>query len=122
MTTKICNNCKKELPKEDFYKLSGKNYKEHWDCRSSLCKKCSTRAVIQQRRDIKSQCVNYKGNKCADCGYTSDKHCVFDFHHLDPSQKEFSFGNKLPKFEKLIPELDKCVLLCAVCHRLRHYE
>lgn len=40
------------------------------------------------------------------------------FHHVDPSQKEFAISNiKGRSFnEKVIAELNKCVLLCSNCH------
>ena len=62
------------------------------------------------------------GGKCADCGLKDDP-SVFDFHHLDPSKKEIAFGSRGGKsFDTLKPELDKCILLCANCHRKRHIK
>lgn len=62
------------------------------------------------------------GNRCGICGY--DK-CVeaLDFHHIDPSQKEFTFGElrrHTIAWEIVENELRKCVLLCANCHREYH--
>lgn len=61
----------------------------------------------------------YLGGKCSRCGY--DK-CLaaLDFHHKDPSQKSFNVGSVVRAFEKVKPELDKCELLCANCHRELH--
>lgn len=68
----------------------------------------------------KARMVEYLGGKCLDCG-GKFLDVVFDFHHLDPSQKDFALsaarGNS---WETIKPELDKCVLLCANCHRTRH--
>ena len=41
---------------------------------------------------------------------------ALQFHHLDPTQKDFGISGTTKSFEKLKPELDKCVLLCANCH------
>jgi hypothetical protein len=73
-------------------------------------------------KEIKEKAIEYLGGKCTDCGLV-DEPCVYDFHHLDPTQKEIAFGSRGGKsFESLKPELDKCVLLCANCHRKRHYK
>lgn len=49
---------------------------------------------------------------------------VLDFHHLDPTQKENSISNLLIRFNKnkIIEEIDKCIVLCANCHRDLHYQ
>jgi hypothetical protein len=49
----------------------------------------------------------------------------FDFHHVDASNKKDSIGNMLSRntaIDKLQEEADKCILLCACCHRLHHQE
>ena len=74
------------------------------------------------RRQRKLEAIEYLGGKCLDCG--GEFHSsVYDFHHLNPNEKEFKpsalFGNK---FETLKKELDKCVLLCSNCHRIRHSD
>jgi len=66
--------------------------------------------------------VEAMGGACAICGYNecNDSLCL---HHLDPTQKEFSFGGvtKNPKaWGKIIVELRKCVLLCHNCHSEIH--
>lgn len=75
-------------------------------------------AVAKRRRALKLRAVEYKGGKCVMCGY-SEHVGVLDFHHLDPSQKEFSIGAKgyTRSWERLRVELDKCILVCANCHR-----
>lgn len=59
---------------------------------------------------------------CDECGY--DK-CfeALDFHHLDPNKKEHSFGNliHLKPTDNRIKELEKGILLCATCHREKHW-
>ena len=73
--------------------------------------------------------VNYllesKDNKCADCGMraTFDNFIVFDMHHLDETKKKFNLDSnklKLRMTPEIKEEINKCVLLCACCHRLRH--
>jgi hypothetical protein len=75
-------------------------------------------AVAKCRRTIKLKAIEYKGGKCVCCGY--DKYPgVLDFHHLDQGVKEFSIGARgyTRSWEKIKTELDKCILVCANCHR-----
>ena len=75
-------------------------------------------AVAKRRRALKQRAVDYMGGKCQCCGY--NKHVgVLDFHHLDPTTKEFSISGRgmTRSWEKIQAELNKCVLVCANCHR-----
>lgn len=70
----------------------------------------------------KQKAVDYKGGKCVLCGYSA---CLaaMDFHHVDPKTKEaYGTGGLRAHwaFERNIPELDKCVLVCVRCHREIH--
>ncbi len=118
---KKCKVCNVEKPKDEFHKISGKRYKPDWDCRDSYCKPCRREYQNERVRSVKKQAIEYLGGKCVDCGYVGHP-CVFDFHHLDPQSKDFSFGSTYRKFDRIVEELDKCVLLCSNCHRLRHYS
>lgn len=71
------------------------------------------------RTKIKYESVQYKGGKCAICNYNK---CIkaLEFHHLDPTQKDFSISSISKSFESIKKELDKCILLCANCHREVH--
>lgn len=56
------------------------------------------------------------------CGYFKCN-AALEFHHLDPNLKLFNLdarnisGNTL---EAAIKEAEKCILLCANCHREEH--
>lgn len=84
------------------------------------CRACNTDWCRDRRQDLKKKAIEYGGGACARCGY--DKcDAALEFHHLDPSQKDFSFRTrKKMTWEGLVVELDKCVLLCANCHREVH--
>ena len=44
------------------------------------------------------------------------------FHHLDPTQKQFDWNKlRLKKWEDIVVELKKCILLCGNCHAEMHY-
>ena len=67
--------------------------------------------------------TEYKtGKPCADCGQVFDPICM-DFHHEDPSLKKDQVRMLLRdgySMESVQAEIDKCVLICSNCHRLRH--
>lgn len=80
------------------------------------------RNLKNSRLRLKEKLVAYKGGKCEICGY--DK-CItaLEFHHLNPDEKEFGIGtNDILSFEKNKKEVDKCILVCANCHREIHYR
>lgn len=75
------------------------------------------------RKKIKLWALEYKGGKCARCGYDKNP-TALDFHHMNPEEKDFnlSSSNISSNWEFIKPELDKCILLCANCHREVHDE
>lgn len=77
--------------------------------------------VVYWRQRAKIKLVEYKGGECERCGY---KKCIdaLDFHHRDPNEKDFTIGGKSWSFDRLKNEADKCILVCANCHREIHYE
>lgn len=65
--------------------------------------------------------VAFLGGKC-ECG---ESHiAVLDFHHIDPSQKEFSVAVllRLSDWSKIETEIKKCKLVCSNCHRKHHFD
>lgn len=79
------------------------------------------RAVRARRKKVRQMSVEYKGSKCATCGYNR---CIeaLEFHHNDLSQKDFGISEKgyTRSWDKVKEELDKCIMLCANCHRELH--
>jgi len=65
--------------------------------------------------------VEYKGGKCEICGYDR---CIeaLEFHHKNTSSKDFGISAKgyTRSWKKVMEELDKCVIVCANCHRELH--
>lgn len=65
--------------------------------------------------------VAYKGGKCQVCGY--DKYIgALEFHHVNPEEKDFGVSSKgyTHSWNKVKQEINKCVLVCANCHREIH--
>ena len=64
--------------------------------------------------------IEYKGGKCENCGYDNCRK-AFEFHHIDPTTKEFTISaGHTRSWDRMKKEIDKCVLLCANCHREVH--
>ncbi len=79
------------------------------------------KAVTERRRKLKKMLIDYKGGKCQLCGFVGYEG-VFDFHHKGDSPKSFGIaaGGFSRSLESLMKEADKCVLICANCHREVH--
>ena len=138
MVTKTCNKCG-ENKEEALFK---KDYKPQYTVNgrvkyTNTCSACdvqlykiwrvgrkdyyNTRYRIR-RIERKIRAIEYKGGVCMHCGLEVHP-SAFDFHHLDPTQKDQDPGLMMScSDEKLFLELDKCILLCANCHRIEHFK
>ena len=92
------------------------------DGKVQLCKYCRRKS---KRLAFRISAANYKNNECEICGLkrnTIDDLEMFDFHHIDRSNKSFELGDKIEdrNWETIKKELDKCMMLCANCHRKQH--
>jgi predicted transcriptional regulator len=86
------------------------------------CKACDNKSNIERFRTYKKLAVAYKGGKCEKCGYAT---CLgaLDFHHKNPILKDPNWINiRSWTPHKIKKELDKCMLLCANCHRELHWN
>jgi len=77
------------------------------------------RCQKRRRKRRKGELVAAAGGCCVDCGYST---CLaaLEFHHRDAAGKDFGVGNFDGSLARLLAEVQKCDLLCANCHRLRH--
>lgn len=120
----MCRVCHRAYVKE-HYKKNTHVYKEKakkWVKKNPDKRKISAnRHAKQKAYEQKRLAVAYKGGKCTDCAGVFPQ-AAFDFHHLDPRTKDYHLAQLLNSrgFEFAKEELDKCVLLCANCHRIRH--
>jgi 5-methylcytosine-specific restriction endonuclease McrA len=78
-------------------------------------------AVSKRRKVLRRKAIEYKGGKCALCGY---KKCIdaLEFHHLDETKKDFGLSQSglTRSWERIKCEIQKCILVCANCHRELH--
>ena len=75
--------------------------------------------VMVHRKRTKLKLVEYKGGCCETCGYNK---CVeaLEFHHIDETTKEFPLSGSTKSLVRQKAEADKCIMLCANCHRELH--
>lgn len=122
MNTRICITCKQRKPLTDYHLngwytrqdgTRGQSYK-------SDCKPCAN----QKWKERRTQALLDVGIvwKCVRCGYDKCEDAI-DLHHVDPSQKDFAISSRWSVSAiKLKAEVDKCVILCANCHRELHAD
>jgi hypothetical protein len=107
---------KDPIVKKAYHKVkSRKHYEEH---RQELIDKAAAR-----RKELREEWRTFKRTlKCTTCGFSHP--AALDFHHEDPSKKEAHIHRLLANGQnaKLEKELEKCVVLCANCHRIHHYD
>lgn len=78
--------------------------------------------VSDWRKRVKEKLFYILGGKCFICGYDKCPEAC-DFHHLDKALKNFTVAQALANgtsIEKILREVQNCVLLCANCHREVH--
>lgn len=134
---KQCGKCGISKPLSFYNKHSSR-----WDGLTNACRDCHTRRgkdwynksaenrnktrynSLMSHRRLKKEAIEYLGGECSDCGFVhvvDINESVFDFHHRDRAEKDFTITAARARIlETIKDELDKCDLLCANCHRLRH--
>ena len=99
--------------------------------RGATCKSCENKRKQKERkrRQISRQLSLIKrlGGKCTHCDKeaTEDNMVCFDFHHTDKETKIERISELIAQsrpYKVIEEEADKCILLCACCHRLHHQE
>lgn len=136
MKKKSCGKCQEELPATtEFFATKTRNGKIElqWICRS--CQKeyrkshyeANKNKYIQKASDYRNKIVDWfkeykKGLKCEKCG--EDRPWVLDFHHVNPLEKDIEVIHLIRASSKkrALKEIDKCMVLCANCHRDHHYQ
>ena len=85
----------------------------------TCCYECMPDGVQLTRGAFLGLLKKQKGGKCSRCGY--DK-CLkaLEFHHIDPSKKDFTISNDHFRLKDAIEESKKCILLCSNCHKEFH--
>lgn len=81
-----------------------------------ISKPCKPKRIKGERQKIVELIAEKKSYGCSICGYNRCK-ASLDFHHINPKTKSFALSKAADFFlDKVILELDKCILVCANCH------
>jgi hypothetical protein len=94
------------------------NPDKFWKKMKTTCKKCHGKDISKRLIASREAAIDYKGGKCEECGYDTYRGAL-EFHHTDPTQKDH-YALRAINRERLFAEVDKCILLCANCHREEH--
>lgn len=94
---------------------------------------CSSKSInnkhnnkqAQHQRGLtnKIKLIDHLGGECSNCGYDIN-YASLAFHHIDESIKSFGLDIRKcsgTKFERLIEEANKCIILCHNCHHEHHH-
>lgn len=144
--TRICGNCHKRYPLKMFHRCVKNPLGRHYVCRTCSASAHHKRYIVHSdtmkirartayykkahiKQNLRAKFIHLAGGKCVQCGvraFTELPAVCFDFHHKIKHDKSFTISRKIYldnviDEEILRKEIDKCVLLCANCHRTIHY-
>lgn len=128
---KICSKCGYAKPLEEYSKNKAKK-----DGLQTCCISCNKSRMqeyykvnnVKEKKRIKvrrnaltEKIQEYKTDKkCAIC--KEDDICCLDFHHLN-DDKDMGISQMVHwgySWNRILTEINKCVILCANCHRKVH--
>lgn len=131
METKTCSSCKQCKDVTEF----GKN-KQTKDGLKYICRVCER---LSKKKHYDKNSEQYRARTAADKRKRAEKFAQWkqqcscevchedetvclDFHHLDPTEKDFEVSAAMCDYswERLMEEVKKCIVLCSNCHRKVH--
>lgn len=115
----ICKYCGLDQPIELFQKCCEIKGIIYYRKKCTPCKVKTQRKRVHKNKEMVKQLKQTLA--CVECGISDYR--VLEFHHLDPKQKDreiaLMYNLSLDRIKK---EIDKCICLCANCHRILHHE
>jgi len=104
-----------EVKKEKHAKYSRDHYLKNREIRKQK--------INARRRELRALWQAWKATlSCSNCGFNHP--AALDFHHTDAKNKEGLVSKLLGNgcFKRAKEEAEKCIILCANCHRIHHHE
>ena len=141
--SKYCHTCGKYHPQESFSIRLANTIRLNASCRECLKNghggKTTAKNIAmytEKSAGIRWELFISKGGRCEICGLTKPIPAIFEYHHLDRSQKDFAVSNVITSIAHARTnetrdrwlvlahaEMDKCIQICANCHKeLHHWE
>lgn len=99
-----------------------KAYQKKWDEENKSRKNAQQRERLRKLREWWEGEI-LPGLACTECG--ENHPACLDFHHVDPSTKDKAVSHMLAKKyskKRILSEVEKCIVLCANCHRKHHWS
>jgi len=131
METRTYTKCFIEKPIEEFGWKDRPRNKRHAVCKERKAKQSSNwyyQNQDQQKENVKLNNMAYRQkarefvfayltkHPCQSCGESDPR--VLEFHHLGEKENEVSrLMGRGASLDALIAEIQKCMVLCANCHR-----
>jgi hypothetical protein len=81
----------------------------------------TSKQVQDTQRRKKLKAIEMFGGKCQICGYNKCPNAL-EFHHVGEKKESPSYIIMRWSWERAKKELEKCILICANCHREIHYQ
>lgn len=106
------------MPRRDREKQN--EYQRAWYARNKAEQQAKVKA---NKHRYRKQWREFKATlSCINCGYSHP--AALDFHHVIKSPDNKSVNQLLRRdaFKAVYEEIKKCVVLCANCHRVHHYD
>lgn len=86
----------------------------------TVCSKCHNKYTSSRGYDTRRKAIEFLGGACIKCGF-SEYSSALAFHHINPAVKDLKFsGLRGWRWDRVVEELGKCVLLCLNCHTAYH--
>lgn len=129
---RICKKCFVEKDEALFDKAKKNKDGLKWICKSCcsennklLYETTDRKLKVKLRRNsvenINKRFLYKLRSKCKCLICNEGEVSVLDFHHVNPTEKEYTIGEmKKLNIEKIKSEVRKCVVLCSNCHRKLH--
>jgi hypothetical protein len=129
---KQCTKCREEKPLAEFPR--DRSAKDGLHCYCRLCARAVTKRYEQTTTGAANTRRNNNAHKarlqamidqikeCVGCQSCKGENVsvALDFHHLVSTEKAFTISKHSCGWLRIVDEMNKCVLLCANCHRKVH--
>ena len=116
--TKVCKGWGQELSVSDFLNQKGTHDGLRPKCQP--CRYLDKSARTKEKRRRLQAHKTFEG--CAKCRF-AEHPAALDFHHVDEDTKSYHVSNMVSNdygWAAIMAEVEKCVVLCANCHRIEH--
>ncbi|MDP2652393.1 MAG: hypothetical protein Q8O94_04610 [bacterium] len=117
---KKCDYCGISYPEEFFGVAATTSTKIYRRRKCRNCYRATKQALIQKHYLWLNEYKQKQG--CSKCGITDPR--VLDFHHKKGEDKVFTVSGVRREVGsgRLKKEIEKCIVICANCHRILHDE